>query len=55
MRRAVAAEAGKHKSGLFEREQMSVNALGNDAGYQAIIGKYPADLEPGRSKFGDSA
>ncbi|HEV8003524.1 MAG TPA: peroxiredoxin family protein [Planctomycetaceae bacterium] len=43
--RQFAAEAGKHKAGLSEREQMYLNALGNDAGYQAIIAKYPADLE----------
>ncbi len=43
--RQFATEASRHKAGLSEREQMYVNALGNDAGYQAIIAKYPDDLE----------
>jgi peroxiredoxin/tetratricopeptide (TPR) repeat protein len=40
-----AAEAAKHKTGLSEREQMYIDALGNDGGYRALIAKYPDDLE----------
>jgi peroxiredoxin len=40
-----AAVAAKHKAGLSNREQMYIDALGNDAGYRAIMAKYPGDLE----------
>jgi peroxiredoxin len=43
--RQFAAEAARRKAGLSLREQMYLDALGNDAGYQALIGKYPDDLE----------
>jgi peroxiredoxin/tetratricopeptide (TPR) repeat protein len=40
-----AADAAKHKAGLTDRECMYIDALGNETGYQAIIAKYPQDLE----------
>jgi peroxiredoxin len=40
-----AAEASRHKAGLSQREEMYINALGNEGGYQALIAKYPDDLE----------
>src|SRR5579863_410647 len=40
-----AAEAANHKEGLTERERMFIDALGTETGYQAIIAKYPKDLE----------
>jgi peroxiredoxin len=43
--RQFATEAARHKAGLSLREQMYLDALGNDAGYQALIGRYPDDLE----------
>ena len=41
----LAADAAKHKAGLTERERMYIDALGTETGYQAIIAKYPKDLE----------
>ena len=43
--RQFAAEAARHKAGLSPREQMYLDALGTDAGYRALIKKYPDDLE----------
>src|SRR5580700_532380 len=43
--RQFAAEAARRKAGLSLREQMYLDALGNDPGYQALIAKYPDDLE----------
>jgi peroxiredoxin len=40
-----AADARKHKAGLSDREQMYIDALGNEAGYRPLIAKYPDDLE----------
>jgi peroxiredoxin/tetratricopeptide (TPR) repeat protein len=40
-----AALAAKHKSGLSEREQMYIDALTQQDGYQKLIAKYPKDLE----------
>ena len=35
----------RHKAGLSDREQMYLAALTDEAGYQKIAAKYPADLE----------
>jgi peroxiredoxin len=43
--RQLALEAARHKAGLTDREQMYIDALSNESGYQAIIAKYPQDLE----------
>ncbi len=43
--RQLAQEAARHKSGLTERERMYIDALSNEAGYRAIMAKYPDDLE----------
>jgi peroxiredoxin len=43
--RQFAAEAAAHKAGLSVREQMYIDALENDGGYQALIEREPADLE----------
>lgn len=43
--RQLALEAGRHKAGLTEREQMYLDALSKDDGYRAIFAKYPQDLE----------
>ncbi len=43
--RQLAQEAARHKSGLTDREQMYIDALSNEAGYRAIMAKYPDDLE----------
>ena len=40
-----AADARKHKMGLSEREQMYIDALGNESGYRPLIAKYPNELE----------
>jgi peroxiredoxin len=40
-----ALEAAKHKPGQSAREQMYVDAIENDSGYQALIATYPDDLE----------
>ena len=40
-----AADAAKHKAGLTDRERMYIDALGTETGYQAIIAKYPKDIE----------
>ena len=53
-RRAVGAEAARHKSGLTEREQMYIDALSNEAGYRAIIAKFPRDLEAKAFEVGGS-
>jgi peroxiredoxin len=41
----LAVDAAKHKVGLTQREQMYIDALGIETGYQAIIAKYPDDVE----------
>ncbi len=38
-------EAARRKTGLSDREQMYLAALTDEAGYQKIAAKYPADLE----------
>ena len=43
--RQFAAQAAAHKAGLSLREQMYIDALGNDAGYKALIQRFPDDLE----------
>jgi peroxiredoxin len=43
--RQFAAEAARHNAGLSQREQMYLDALGSDAGYEALIARYPDDLE----------
>jgi peroxiredoxin/multidrug efflux pump subunit AcrA (membrane-fusion protein) len=43
--REFAAQAAAHKAGLSPREQMYIDALGNDAGYKALIQQFPDDLE----------
>ena len=43
--RKLALEAARHKAGLTGREQMYIDALSSESGYQAIIAKYPQDLE----------
>jgi peroxiredoxin/tetratricopeptide (TPR) repeat protein len=43
--RQLTQEADRHKSGLTDREQMYIDALSNEPGYQQIIAKYPRDLE----------
>jgi peroxiredoxin len=40
-----ADEAAKHQAGLSVREKMYVDPLREDAGYRALIAKYPDDLE----------
>ena len=40
-----AAEAARHKTGLSDRERMYIDALTNESGYRALMGKYPEDLE----------
>ena len=39
--RQFAMEAARHKAGLTDREQMYIDALSSEAGYRAIIAKYP--------------
>jgi peroxiredoxin/tetratricopeptide (TPR) repeat protein len=41
----LALEAARHKSGLTLREQMYIDALSNQAGYRALMAKFPEDLE----------
>jgi len=43
--RQFAAEAARHKAGLSDREQVYLSALTDEAGYQALIARYPDDLE----------
>jgi peroxiredoxin len=43
--RQFADEAARRKAGLSDREQMYLAALTDEAGYQKIAAKYPADLE----------
>jgi peroxiredoxin len=40
-----ASEAARHKTGLSNREQLYIDAIRDQGGYQAIIAKYPDDLE----------
>jgi peroxiredoxin len=37
--------AAKNKAGLTEREKMYIDALTSEAGYRALMAKYPDDLE----------
>jgi peroxiredoxin/tetratricopeptide (TPR) repeat protein len=43
--REFAAVAAAHKNGLSVREQMYIDALTNESGYQALIARDPTDLE----------
>jgi len=43
--RQFAIYAGKHKTGLSEREKMYIDALRDENGYRAIMTQYPTDLE----------
>jgi peroxiredoxin len=43
--RKFAVQAAAHKAGLSIREQMYIDALGTDSGYQALIERDPGDLE----------
>jgi peroxiredoxin len=43
--RQFAAEAARHQTGLSDRERMYVKTLDDGADYQALIAKYPDDLE----------
>jgi peroxiredoxin len=40
-----ATEAARHKAGLSGRERAYIDALSRDTGYQAVIARYPDDLE----------
>ncbi len=40
-----AAEAALHKSGLTEREQLYIDAIGKADGYRKLLERYPDDLE----------
>lgn len=43
--REFAAEAARHKSGLTEREQLYIDAIGKENGYRKLLDRYPDDLE----------
>ena len=40
-----AAEAARHKTGLTEREQLYIDAIGKADGYRKLQERYPDDLE----------
>jgi peroxiredoxin len=40
-----AAEAARHKTGLTEREQLYIDAIGKADGYRKLQARYPDDLE----------
>ena len=43
--RQFAAEAARHKTGLTEREQLYIDAIGKENGYRILLERYPDDLE----------
>jgi len=43
--RQCADEATRHQAGLSDRERMYLKSLDDETGYQALIAKYPDDLE----------
>jgi peroxiredoxin len=40
-----AAEAARHKTGLTDREQLYIDAIGKADGYRKLLERYPDDLE----------